>query len=141
MTLYISPYRRMSNLRSAMDRLMEETFANNTGERDMLLAVDVIAEDDNYWIKALVPGLEADSLQIEVLNNTVTIRGKFSEEAQEDKNYLVSELPAGSFSRLITLPTALDPAKAEANIKNGVLMLKVPKAEAHRPKSIKVTNS
>jgi HSP20 family protein len=49
------------------------------------------------------------------------------------------ELPAGRFSRVITLPTALDAAKAEANIKDGVLILRVPKAEAHRPKTIKVT--
>jgi HSP20 family protein len=51
---------------------------------------------------------------------------------------LTCELPSGRFSRVITLPTTLDTSKAEANIKNGVLTLRVPKAEAHRPKTIKV---
>jgi HSP20 family protein len=85
----------------------------------------------------MVPGVEADQIDIEILNNTVTMRGEFQEE-QEETKYLVCELPAGRFSRVITLPTALDPAKAEASLKNGVFTLRVPKAEAHRPKVIKV---
>ena len=73
-----------------------------------------------------------------MLNNTVTLRGEFKSTAKEDDKFLVDELPAGRFSRVVTLPTALDPAKAEASVKNGVLHLRLPKAEAHRPKSIKV---
>ncbi len=57
----------------------------------------------------------------------------------EDTKYLISELPAGRFSRVLTLPTALEPGKAEASIKNGVLTLRIPKAEAHRPRAIKVS--
>jgi HSP20 family protein len=138
MTMYISPYRRMANLRRAMDRLFEENLAEPT-EHDMLLALDVHANDDDYTISALVPGLSADDLNLEVLNNTVTIRGEFKSPEEKDTDYLMRELPAGRFSRVITLPTALDAAKAEANIKDGVLILRVPKAEAHRPKTIKVT--
>jgi HSP20 family protein len=138
MTMYISPYRRMANLRRAMDRLFEENLAEPT-EHDMLLALDVHANDDDYTISALVPGLSADDLNLEVLNNTVTIRGEFKSPEEKETDYLMRELPAGRFSRVITLPTALDAAKAEANIKDGVLILRVPKAEAHRPKTIKVT--
>jgi HSP20 family protein len=138
MTLYVSPYRRMASMREAMNRLMEENFPEKeTAEREMLLAVDVEAQDEAYLIKALVPGIEADQINIEILNNTVTIRGEFQED-QEDTKYLVCELPAGRFSRIISLPTALDPSKAEASLKNGVFTLRVPKAEAHRPKVIKV---
>ena len=140
MTLYISPYRRMANLRQAMDRMLEESFQENyQGEREMQLAVDVRASDDAYEIVAFVPGLEADDLDIEILNNTVTIRGEFKAEAKDQKEYQTSELPVGRFGRVMTLPTALDPGKAEATIKNGVLVLRVPKAEAHRPKTIKVS--
>jgi HSP20 family protein len=138
MTMYISPYRRMANLRRAMDRLFEENFVEPT-EHDMLLALDVHANDDDYTISALVPGLSADDLNLEVLNNTVTIRGEFKSPEEKDTDYLMRELPTGRFSRVITLPTALDAVKAEANIKDGVLILRVPKAEAHRPKTIKVT--
>lgn len=138
MTLYISPYRRMAGLRDAMNRIFEETMAETTSEREMLLAVDVQARDDDYVITALVPGLEPDDLSIEILNNTISLRGEFASTSKEDAKYLMCELPAGKFSRIITLPTALEPSKAEASIKNGVLHLVVPKAEAHRPKTIKI---
>ena len=139
MTMYISPYRRMSHLRDTMNRMFEESLNGSTpAEREMLLAVDVQADDDAYTIAALVPGLEADDLSVEILNNTVTIRGEFKDMASEDTKYLLSELPTGRFSRVITLPTALDPTKTEGNLHNGVFTLRVPKAEAHRPKVIKV---
>jgi HSP20 family protein len=141
MTFYISPHRRLANLRQAMDRMMEETMADAPkAEREMMLAVDVQASDDGYQITALVPGLDADDLDIEILNNTVTIRGEFKPTSGESAKYLVCELPSGQFSRVITLPTAVDAAKTEASIKNGVLILNVPKVEAHRPKAIKVVS-
>ena len=139
MTMYISPYRRMSHLRDTMNRLFEENMTDSTpAEREMLLAVDVTADEDAYTISALVPGLEADDVSVEILNNTVTIRGEFKDSSTEDTKYLLSELPTGRFSRVITLPVALDPAKAEGNLHNGVFSLRVPKAEAHRPKVIKI---
>ncbi len=139
MTIYISPYRRMAAMREAMNRMFEDGIGETAShEREMMLAVDVVADDEAYEIVALVPGLEADDVAIEVLNNTVTLRGEFKSTAKEDDKFLVDELPAGRFSRVVTLPTALDPAKAEASVKNGVLHLRLPKAEAHRPKSIKV---
>lgn len=139
MTIYISPYRRMATLRDAMNRLFEDSISEtNANEREMMLAVDVQVEDEAYHITALVPGLAGDDLGIEILNNTITLRGEFRSTSKEDNKYLVSELPAGRFSRVITLPTALDPSKTEASIRNGVLNLRIPKAEAHRPKSIKV---
>lgn len=139
MTFYISPYRRMTNMREAMNRMFEESIAETSAtEREMRLAVDVQAEDDAYEFTALVPGLEADDLNIDILNNTVSLRGEFKSTEKEESKYLMCELPVGRFSRVITLPTALDPTKTEANIKNGVLHISVPKAEAHRPKSIKV---
>jgi HSP20 family protein len=136
--MYVSPYRRISNLRQAMDRLFEENFDETANEREMALAADVRATDDVYTITALVPGLTAEDLNIEILNNTVTLRGEFKSEEQNGDQNLMCELPSGRFGRVITLPTAVEAGKAEANIKNGVLSLKVPKAEAARPKTIKV---
>jgi HSP20 family protein len=129
----------MATLRDTMNRLFEDSIAETaSNEREMMLAVDVLGEDEAFDIVALVPGLEAEDVSIEILNNTVTLRGEFKNNGKEDAKYLVSELPAGRFSRVITLPTALEPGKVEASIKNGVLHLHLPKAEAHRPKSIKV---
>lgn len=138
MTLYVSPRRRLAHIRQAMEQMFDEGMNDTPAEREMLLAVDVCANDEAYDIRALVPGLDAEDLEIEVLNNTVTIRGEFKSNHQEDIKYLVCELPSGGFSRSLTLPTALDAGKTEAAIKNGVLTLHVPKAEAHRPKTIKV---
>jgi HSP20 family protein len=141
MTLYITPSRRISNLREVMDRIMDETAAEITPhEREMTLAVDVQANDDGYSVRALVPGMTAEDLNIEILNNTVAIRGEFTNDAQDEENakYLACELPSGRFARVLTLPTALDTSKAEAVIKDGVLKLWVPKAEADKPKSIRV---
>lgn len=137
MTLYITPYRRMHALRNAMDRLVEDSFSDVQPDREWMLAVDVEAADEDYTIRALVPGLEGEDLNIEVINNTVTIRGEFP-GPNEDAKFLTRELPSGSFSRTITLPTTLEPSKAVATIKNGALELRVPKAEAHRPRTIKV---
>jgi HSP20 family protein len=140
MTIYLSPYRRMAAMREAMNRLVEENLPEvSTSEREMALAVDVLAGEEGYTLRALVPGLEAEDLEIEIINNTVTIRGEFKCEEDQGGKYLTCELPNGRFSRVITLPVAVDSTKAEANLKNGVLKLYIPKAESHRPKSIKVS--
>jgi HSP20 family protein len=133
-------------MRDAMNRIFDEsgfvrsTAATESRDREMILAVDVQAEDEAYVITALVPGLEADDIDVEIMNNTVAIRGEFKEEG-EDKKCLLCELPSGRFSRVITLPTALDPVHAEAELMNGVFTLRVPKAETHRPKVIKVKSA
>jgi len=142
MNFYVTPYRRMGAMRPAMNRWFEESMVDHEPtEREMLLAVDVEASDELYNITALVPGLEADDLDIEVLNNTVTIRGQFKSGDEDQTKYMVCELPKGRFSRVITLPTAADANHVDATIKNGVLSLHIPKAEADRPKAIKVSTN
>ena len=142
MTLYVSPYRRVARMREAMDRMMEENFpAAEVNEREMVLAVDVKSDDEAYLISALVPGVEAEEINVEILNNTVTIRGEFKNQQSEDDKYLLCELPSGRFSRVITLPVTLDPSKAEASLRNGLFTLRVPKAEAHRPRQIKISTN
>jgi HSP20 family protein len=132
----------MAAMRHTMNRMFDDTMVEQTpAEREMLLAVDVQAGEDAYNITALVPGLDAEDLEIEVLNNTVTIRGEFQSGSDDQTKYLVCELPNGRFSRVISLPTATDASKVEASIKNGVLSLHIPKAEADRPKAIKVKSS
>ena len=138
MTMYISPYRRMAKMSEVMNRFIEESIDHTPVEREYSLSVDVRADDDAFTVRALVPGLETDDLNIEVLNNTVSIRGEFESTDEEDSKYLTCELPVGRFARTITLPVDVDSSKVEANLKNGVLSLHIPKAEAHRPKSIKV---
>ncbi len=103
--------------------------------RDFSLPVDVREEDEAFLLNALVPGLKAADLNIRILNEVVSIEGEF--KAEED-NYLQRELPHGSFSRTLRLSALLDAEKAEAKITDGVLTLRLPKAETARPKIIKV---
>jgi HSP20 family protein len=100
------------------------------------LAVNIRDEGEAYLLTALVPGLKADDLNIQVLEDIVSIEGRFPEDENE---YLLQELPSGSFRRELRLPSALEADKVEAKIENGVLTLRLPKAESERPKKIKVT--
>lgn len=112
------------------------TVAPDYGQNVGVLAVNVRDEDEAYVLTALVPGLKADDLNIQVLEDVVHIEGKF---AQDESEYLLQELPSGSFQRELRLPAPLDAEKVEAKIADGVLNLRLPKAESARPKIIKVS--
>ena len=102
---------------------------------DFSLAVDVREEDDAYIVNALVPGLKADDLNVQILDDMVTIQGEFK---GDDSDYMLRELPHGSFKRTLRMPISLDSNKTEANINDGVLTLRLIKAESARPRVIKV---
>lgn len=110
---------------------------NNATTEARSLPVDVRDDNDAFVVTAFVPGLTAEEVSIEVLENTVTVEGEYK---SEDQQYLLSELPGGTFRRTLRLPTELDAEKAAANIENGVLTLRLPKAESARPKVIKVAS-
>jgi HSP20 family protein len=99
------------------------------------LSVDIREQDDVYVLSALVPGLKAEELNIQILEDVVTVEGEFKADQTE---YLMRELPHGSFRRTLRLPATLDAEKAQAKITDGVLTLHLPKAESSRPKTIKV---
>jgi HSP20 family protein len=133
----------MLSLRDAMDRLFDESFVRPFGGATLTsgygLALDIQADKDDYVIRANVPGLKADDLHIEVMDNTVTVSGELRSERREEKdNYLLQERRYGQFSRTVSLPTTVNPGKAEAIVDNGVLTLRLPKAEEAKPKAITV---
>ena len=126
-----------------MDRLIDESFVRPFGSPMLTagygVALDVQTDKDEYVLRANVPGLKPEDLHVEVVDNTVTIRGEIKEESKtEQDNFLLQERRYGQFSRSVTLPTPLDPGKAEATIENGVLVLRLPKAEEAKPKMITV---
>ena len=111
---------------------------NNAAPEARSLPVDIRDEEDAYLLTAFVPGLTAEALNIQVLDDTVSVEGEY----QPDENqYLLSELPSGPFRRTLRLPTELNADQAEAKIENGVLTLRLPKAESARPKVIKVAGN
>ena len=128
-TYYISPRRRMAR------RYMP---AADSPRPDVYIPVDVVADDEAFRVTALVPGISAEDVKIEVLEDIVSIQGEFPVIEDEDASYLLRERPSGSFSRKLRLPSALDAAGAEAEVKDGILILSVPKAEEAKAKHIKV---
>ena len=135
MTFYLQtyPYRRIAR-----------RWAEN---RDQTLGVNVRedAERDAYVLSALVPGLKSDEVNIQVLEDVLRIQGEYKRSGPVDKadesNYLMRELPNGSFTRTLRLPAAIDADHVEANITDGVLTLRLPKAESARPKQIKIKSN
>ena len=137
MTLYWTPINSYAR-RHMVERMMQHADWENEPASEVIFPVDVKAEGDNYVISALLPGVLADDLDIQVINETVTIRGELKVERNEKDVYLLRERPSGKFSRVLHLPTPLDPSGAEAHMDNGILTLQVSKAETARPKTIKV---
>jgi HSP20 family protein len=108
------------------------------------LGVNVREEDEAYVLSALVPGLKAEDLNIQVLEDVLHIEGEYKRSGPVDKadetEYLLKELPHGSFKRTLRLPADIDANHVEAKITDGVLTLRLPKAESARPKKIKITS-
>lgn len=99
------------------------------------LSVNIREEDDAYVLSALVPGLTADDLNIQILDDVVRIDGEYQ---LDEEQYLMQELPRGSFTRTLRLPAPIEADSVDAKIKNGVLTLTLPKAESAKPKRISI---
>lgn len=135
------PFRDFVTMRKDMDRLMDEFFSVPSAARSGwgLPMIDLYQTDDEVVVKATLPGLEPDDLDIQVVGDTLTIRGEVTkEEDQKEKTYHIREHQYQSFSRSVTLPVLVKSDKAVAEMKNGVLTLTLPKAEETKPKVITV---
>ena len=128
MTLYVQPYQ----LRRMARRWAEES----QQPQQLALGVNVSEQDDAYVLSALVPGLKAEDLNIQVLENVVSIEGEYQ---AVDTEYLLNELPSGTFRRTLRMPTEIMAEKVEAKIADGILTLNLPKAESARPKRISIS--
>ena len=137
MALYVTtPYHRMMNHRRMFNRMMNDEWSGDTAR--VAFPLDVKDSNEAYEITAVLPGVSADDLNIQIANDTLTIQGELKVESDEQATYLLRERTAGRFIRSLQLPEAVDSAKVEASLKDGILTLRVPKAEEARPKSIKV---
>lgn len=125
MSLYIQPY----PFRRVVRRLAEQPRQNS-------LRVNIREDEDAYTLYALVPGLKAEDVNIQVLENVVSIEGEY--KADENADFVLNEIPQGNFHRTLRMPSEIDAEKVEAKILDGVLTLTLPKAESARPKKIKV---
>jgi HSP20 family protein len=140
------PFAELTSMRNAMDRLFDQGFgrfpALRNGEEfgPNTLGLDVYETDGSYVVKAAVPGVEPDQLDISVKDDVLTIKGSFEQkdEAQEE-NYLRRELRSGSFERTLRLPPTVDAEHADAEFERGMLKLTLPKKDEAKAHAIKIT--
>jgi len=140
------PYREMGTLSDVMDRMLAPAFfrpfdAVNWGpywDTARALPLDVIEDKEGYTVRASLPGVKPDELDIAVENNVVTIRAERKAEDKNEEGVRWQERYYGALERSFTLPVEVDANKATAELERGVLTLSLPKAEVAKPKSIKV---
>ena len=139
------PLGGMVSLRSAMDRLFEDSFvspltwgtlANGAGINPPL---DVHETADELVVTAALPGMKADDVEITMTGQTLTLRGEFKADEQINKDqYLYRERRYGSFNRTVQLPVRVQGEKADATFVDGVLTLRIPKADEVKPRQIRI---
>ena len=141
------PFRDLMTAQRDFDRLFREAFSPALAEgevstRTWAPPVDIYEDGDNLVLKAELPGVNPDDVEIRVEDNTLYLKGerKFEKEVKE-QNYHRIERSYGTFTRTFSLPNSLDADKVTANYKDGVLTLVMPKKEEAKPKTIKVNVS
>ena len=135
------PAREMMTLREAMDRLFDDAFTRPFSMRDgwSAPAIDMYQTDDEIVVKASLPGIKADEVQINITGNVLTLKGEVKhEEESKDKAWHIREQRWGSFQRSVALPTNVVADKAKAEFENGILNITLPKAEEVKPKTITI---
>ena len=141
------PFGETWSLRQAMDRLFEDAFVrprgwsqtSGTGETASSLAVDMYEAGDDLMITASVPGVRPEDIDITVQGDVLTIRGESqTEEKDEQSSYHLHERRYGRFFRQVALPHGVKSDAAEATFENGVLKLRLPKAEEAKERKIQV---
>ncbi len=138
-----SPFGEILSLRNAMDRLFDETFWRPTwvarGLDEYHVPLDVQTTADALVVKAALPGVKPEDVEVTIDGNTLTIMGKLDEEREQDEQgYLVREIRRGSFSRSVALTSDLKIDEAKASFENGIVTLTIPKAEQAKPRRIPI---
>lgn len=138
------PFSGITPLREAMDRLFEQSFLRPSlmpallrGAR--LLPIDMYQTEADVVIKAEVPGMRPEDIDIKVMGDTVIISGERRAEREvKEEDYLMHETSIGRFHREILSPVPVKPDQAQATFENGVLTISLPKAEAAKARQVKV---
>lgn len=142
--LFENPFTDFDHLRREMLRVFDSVAGDDgTVERPagVFPPISVTQDDNNYYVRAEVPGIKAADLSISALRNRVSITGKREIPKENDKvSYHRQERAEGEFNRTVTLPGEVATDKVEARCADGVLTLTLPKAEQAKPRQIAVSN-
>ena len=135
------PAREMMTLREAMDHLFDDAFTRPLTIRDgwTAPAIDMYQTDNEVVVKASLPGVKTDEVQINITGEILTIKGETKQvEEKKEKAWHMREQRWGAFERAIALPTEVVSDKAKAEFENGILTITLPKAEEVKPKVISI---
>ena len=139
------PFRDLETIQNEMNKLFDSSLVR-FGDRNAGLldgawspAIDVYDSKDNVMVKADIPGMSKDEIDVSVRNDTLMIKGeKKHEKETNEKDYVKTERFYGAFNRALRLPSEVDASRVEATYKNGVLELILPKKEESKPKQITI---
>jgi HSP20 family protein len=138
------PFRELEHMQSRLNRFFGDTPFLRTGDDGMSFsgwspAVDLQETDNEYLIKADLPDVKKEDVKVELLDGAVTIEGERQQEKEEKgKKFHKIEREYGKFLRRFSLPTEVDASKVQAEFKNGVLNVHLPKSATAKPKAIDV---
>jgi HSP20 family protein len=137
------PAREMMTLREAMDRLFDDAFTRPLSIRDgwsmATPAIDMYQTNDDVVVRASLPGLKAEEVQINITGDILTLKSEIQqEEEQKDRAWHIREQRFSTFERSIVLPTDVKSDKAEAVFENGILTITLPKADEVKPRTINI---
>ena len=138
------PFNELMGLRQAVDRLFEDSFVSpsrilGTFEAGVAMPIDMYHTADDVIVKATLPGVKPEEIDITINGDTLAIRGETkTEEEVNREDYFYQEHRYGAFNRSVNLPGGLSLDKVEATFDNGILTLTIPKVEKVKHKQIKV---
>ena len=139
------PASEMMTLREAMDRLFNDAFTRpffsirDGGSTWSSPAINMYQTDSEVVVKAALPGIKAEEVQINVDGDILTIRGETrQEEEQKEKSWQIHEHRWGAFERSVRLPAGVTSDKAKADFENGILTIRLPKSEEVKPRTIAI---
>lgn len=141
--LVLSP---VLQLRDEVDRLLTNAFGNGVvGARRFVSglsfpSLNVWEDDANLYVEAELPGVKAEDLDVSVVGEELTLKGKRGDDAPQEASYHRRERGVGEFTRVLRLPVPVNPDQVQASLENGVLQLTLPKAESAKPRKIKVNS-
>jgi HSP20 family protein len=137
------PFRELSSLQTEMNRLFNAAFegpgGGNGGARRWTPAMDLLETEDEFVLRADLPGLSESDVNIELEDNVLTVSGERKTEHEDKREgFYRMERAYGSFSRSLTLPKGIDPEAVTAGFDRGVLEVRVPKPEQRKPRRISI---
>lgn len=135
-----SPWDELHRMRQQLDRVFEDT-PRQRASAGVFPLLNLTEDKDNYYIRAELPGVKGDELDIQVTGKNLAISGERKIAAEEEgAKYHRREREAGTFSRMVGLPGDVDTDKVDAKLENGILSIVVSKAEIAKPKQISVSS-